>query len=285
MKKSIILIMALLMTIGIFGIDTKTDLQKMNLQGRVKSMSDDTNSYTFNPAGNYTSQSYDDGWGNTGEITYSYNDKGLLTTNEDKSSIDVLQYGEYRSYNAEGLLIQERLDYIYVETIYKYAYNDKKQLTWKREYSSDSDADLVSAIEYSYDEQGNMSKSSFHNLDMKLITYTEYRYNPAGYVSESSVYLPPREFKNKTLYTYDAGNRVIAEDYYEGNTLKQTKKIAYDEYGNELKNVSTYLPDNIITTLTYTYTYDKQGNWLTKTSAEDGAEFDVEERSIVYYED
>lgn len=78
---------------------------------------------------------------------------------------------------------------------------------------------------------------------------------------------------------------MIAEDYYEGNTLKQTKKIAYDEYGNELKNVSTYLPDNIITTLTYTYTYDKQGNWLRKISAENGHEFDVIERSIVYYED
>lgn len=196
MKQGIILILALLMTIGIFGIDTKTDLQKMNLQGRVKSMSDDTNSYTFNPAGNYATKSYDDGWGNIGDISYTYNDQGQLITYKDMDSAGSLQYGEYRSYSAEGLLIQERLDYIYVETIYKYAYNDKKRLTWKREYSSDSDADLVSAIEYSYDEQGNMSKSSFHNLDMKLITYTEYRYNPAGYVSESSVYLPPREFKN-----------------------------------------------------------------------------------------
>lgn len=118
-----------------------------------------------------------------------------------------------------------------------------------------------------------------------------YKFNEAGYLTESiggDEWFPDA----KDVYEYDRRGNVIEQRRYsklDGSlAVKWTYK--YDDHGNEIECVE--MPSESVlkeslgepkTTITTTYKYNSQGDWIEKTTYENGALDQTVKRTITYY--
>jgi RHS repeat-associated protein len=196
---------------------------------------------------------------NASTITYSYDNRGNLTTMVDPNGTSTYVYDSFdrmtKATNSFGQVIQ-------------YAYDNAGNLTSLTYPGS-------KAVTYTYDNDNRMS--TVKDWNNKTTTYT---YNDNGTVAT-------RAYPNSvtTYYTYDAANRLITIDHkYSTRTLAKYEytrdlvgniKIATesgDLYGTADVNTFNYDDNSRVTSATYaypsytySYTYDKVGNRLTKS--------------------
>lgn len=145
---------------------------------------------------------------------------------------------------------------------------------------------------YLKDENGRIYKAVYDELGNYLTNYT---YNKDGLLVKE--YGTEKDIDFSTLYEYDSKDRVTKSSYHYGNDPVTTIHYAYKNLGeNKLQITITYgdktdeeiyeYTDGYLTSheryaekTTYTYTWDKYGNWLTQTPSNGGAT----NRKITYY--
>lgn len=144
------------------------------------------------------------------------------------------------------------LDY----TIYTYTKNSQNEM---RQYHPDGTIKLKVKFTYKYDEKGNQIEKNGYNAIGKLSKRTTFKYDNKGNQIETNMYMEDGKLFYKVNNFYDSIGKV-----YE--TITYQLDISKD------KNV-TYKYENI----------DKSGNWLRRTTFEDGKPIEIEERKIDYY--
>ena len=164
---------------------------------------------------------------------------------------------------------------------------------------------------YQYDEKNRLLKQSGYDAKGKLSERSYYTYHN----DVLNQYLSFSEFENKKiLYKYDANknpiemmiydsktnaflekitqkfdvqkNIVETTNWDEKNVLKSITAYKYDEKGNQIEYIVLDSNKNIQDSYTFSYQYDKQGNWIAQTVYRD-KEKQMEsrtERIIEYYE-
>ena len=251
-------------------VSPKTDLQKKNLKGKVKSIIEKE---TYKPSTSYINK-------------YYYNEQGMLLKYEDDNTTIEC------SYNNEGLLINrkniaEEASYLmYYKDEHQelgnrtFVYNEKKQLI-----KSHTDNDLTS---YFYDNNGLLIKShriyNSKNMGELLLLYV---YDSKGYLT--AVHSDEIGPYPRASYKYDEKGRVIVEAIDNGVIIPIS--ISYNDKDDVIKETGKDW-ESVDFVITYAYTYDNHNNWIkcikTHTVKYGGGADEVETytitRTITYYE-
>lgn len=200
----------------------------------------------------------------------------------------IIQKGHrHYSYDADGVLISQQAghiknEYVYdgnllvatkcyrhntLDDIYKYFYNDQRQIVSKKWYSDD---ELKNEWQYEYNEEGYISCER----DLSYST-ANYIYNRLGYKVEPS--------KTRTIYSYDKNGNIIKEDYYNNsNEISRSTNFKYDKRCNVVYEEELDYDDMEKEVITYKYKYDRKGNWIEQVASCNGETRTIK-REIIYY--
>lgn len=145
---------------------------------------------------------------------------------------------------------------------------------------------------YLKDKNGRIYKGLF---DESSAMFTNYTYNEQGLLA--SEYGTENNIAYSTIYTYDDKGRIAQSSYNYGEDAIQNVYYAYQDLGNNILQISiTYDDEDQNETYEYTngymtsharfgkkssysYTWDKHGNWITQAVSNGG----TTKRKITYY--
>ena len=306
-QRTLLLILTGFFLFSFASAQVKSDLQKDNLKGNIKSLTQPCDGYSHSRKGSsltkeiilYNNKGFKTEWSDyhaDGSIDnkriYKYDEKGNITeyyiVRADGSITDKRNY----LYDSKGNLIQENYsekpdtsDYSSHKNIYKY--DDKgNQIEFVRHHKSKYFADLK--FSYKYDDKGNQieeneyimdddgyqraTRTSTYNDKNKLIKYIN------SYFGTSDA---PELSKSETYYKYDTKGNLIEEyELYRGHLFYRLT-YKYDDKDNCIEDIKTDADGiSIIWKTTCKYDYDKTGNWIKKTNLSDNS---ITERVIEYY--
>jgi len=175
---------------------------------------------------------------------------------------------EKNNYNSEKLSLR-----------YIYKYNDN--LTEKNKYGRFGK--LLSKWKYTYDKNGYLIQVNEYESDGSINSKEIYKNNENGRVIKKTIYLH-EEMNRKIKYKYDENGYLIEKCiYYSDVNFGLCYIYMYNESGYLIEEKLMYEKYNI----TYEYEFDKQGNWIKRTSYKTEFEFRIPqkiiEREIKYY--
>lgn len=281
MSKRYVLTLLLVLLAIILSALPKNDWEVQGLKGKVQSVQTEDKTQYFNKAGYLLSEHYTYGEVFVNVSYYTYDKAGHLISLETKDDSQNYAEGTYYTYNQEGLLSEEKSNsWGYDQTI-KYAYNDKKQIVWKKTY--DDDEELYEAVEYTYDKKGNKIKETHYDSDMQIKDYTAYSYDKKKCLLESRVYIDENEMVSNIIYKYNARKQLIEETHFIGKALILTEQNSYDKKANLTETVITYYGEDEHTITTASYAYDTKGNWITMAVSADEEHSQTSRRIISYF--
>ena len=236
--------------------DTKNDLEKENLKGKIRLIHQ--NSY-------YTKETF-------GEVTKTdlyeqidsyFNEHGYLTKeNKRYNSSNVFSYEKRTFQHDEQNNIIElnyetdsRFGKSKGKTTYKYdSKGNKLEENWYN-----SKGELEYKYTYKYDSKGNKVEKNSYNSEEKLKERIVYKYDAKGNEVETIGYDSEGKFEGKIVYEYDDKGNKIAEIQYNSEGKFGEKFIyEYDIKGNKIAEIWYNSEEKIEEK--EVYLYDKKGN-------------------------
>lgn len=279
MKKAYLSLMVLMALTFLCG--AQNDWQQMGLKGMVESIITDAEVFVFDQQG-YIIQGWrgDENYASE-EYGYVYDDNHNLLAHEITIDNGFVTSGDYYDYNDAGQVIKHKEYSLSNTTYYYYTYNASGQLS--RKQAHDFYNKPSTAVEYTYDAAGKVIKENYFGKDGKLSHYISYTYDKAGNNIEKSTYEPNKKLIRMFKYKFNAQNLISEEQIIQEKTTTYKCQNTYDEHANLVeKKVSDYA-NNSSYNLTYRYTYDENGNWISKITERNGKQTDSENRSLYYY--
>jgi hypothetical protein len=251
MRKVYVLIAAFLLAIVSHSLGQKNDLEKLNLKGKIKFISE----LTYQPL-------------QEGDMII----KGRMVqwyTNSFDQSGNKIEDIKYKS--------DSTIDKKY---IYKYNSEGKRQ-----ELTMISGDDLLTLlIKYQYDSQGNLAEDISYDEKGQMDKKIMYLYGDNGLVMEENIYASSGELRQKLRYAYNSEKLLVETSRYRGNG-KLERRITYkhDNLGNETEEKTFSADGSLISTNSNVYEFDHQGNWIRKTTLSSNLPVSITEREIIYY--
>lgn len=281
MKKSLILAGILMFTGVLFAASPQTGWQKDAMQGKVKSVAGTFETITYTPQGYRQSITFGGADSFSGDITYSYDSSNRLLSRISRNAYREEINRLTNTYDASGLLLKTVRQGNEGNETDTHEYNSRKQLSWTKTY--DSDNSMMEAVEYLYDATGNKIRENNYNEDMELYFYILFVYDKDANLLEKSAWSLPETERADTVYKYNLQGWLIEEVAYYMDEFDSSRTLFYDNYGNVTKEIMVIRDTEMPETYTYGYTFDKQGNWISKEDFSEGELMETEERVITYY--
>lgn len=154
--------------------------------------------------------------------------------------------------------------------LYNFIYNDDGSL---KGYTNYEGTQIVSAVYYEYDENGNKSKEATYNAENKMISDIVYTYNEKGLVVSGKTTNPNGDVTNEVAYEYD-GNGLVTK--FTRTREKETRTTVY-EYKNGVivketmtVTLSANSGDDRSRSYVTAYEYFADGNVVKFSRARDG---------------
>lgn len=188
-------------------------------------------------------------------------------------------------YDATGNRIREislrNIDSSVINTAYDYN-PAGKLLRLSRKHSFDSKMDYL--LTYQYDAKGNMISEHKHYRDGKTDFKKEYSYDSSGNRVGFILYTKEGKIAERFSYAYDKKGNLAEESKYDSAGALDSRLVyKYDEKNNEIERSRYLESDKPDVEITWTYEYDKQGNWVLKTQLINGTVAGVIKREIEYF--
>lgn len=286
------------------GEKIKNDLEKENLKGMVKTIRENN----YNLHDNETDSSWLDG------DTRDYNKKGNITDDEifsmdssfsgDSSIIkafDLLKKRFFKYDSKNKLMGWDDSDFH--NYLYKTILNDfhKNILNYDKkgnvvedgdyDYTNNPDGILIEKETFNYDDKGNLSETKWYDSNDSMVSKETDTYDDKGNIIESDKYLYSHgnhSIPYSSTCLYDKKGNKIDEKYNPLCVMYDRQigeaKYLYDAQGNVIHQLYYNAKDYSFSfDRTYTYTYDKYGNWLTKIKFKNNIPIYLEKREITYY--
>lgn len=137
-------------------------------------------SYEYNSDAKLKKEIQEDGFGNSVEILYSYDEKGncseICVTEIDKGRRSFCFLNQY-FYDSQGKMIKENEIYNEAEFTTDYIYDNDGNMI--KSLQTDK-WDCVDVCEYKYDSAGNMLTKTEYTPEGEICCVTSYSYNDAG---------------------------------------------------------------------------------------------------------
>ena len=224
-----------------FSYDSRNQLSSLNttVGGFVP---DIVLTYTYDPNGNRTSLSDNQG----GTVSYTYNALNQLTS-ESQSGTGV---------------DPELVDF---------SYDNAGNMTGLTRYSDTSGTDEVLSTAYTYDNANNLTGISEQLPDSTVVTSYAYTLDPAGLLTEEVHTWDDGSSTDTTDYSYTDNDQLTGVTH--SNSSFANESFSYDSNGNRtMTGYTTGTGNQLTSDGTYDYTYDANGNMITKTDIATGDE-------------
>ena len=265
MYKSLsILTITFLLIVSAFA-QQKTDREKANLTGRVKTIRSEMVSY----------------------LGEELQEKGLtkkldaVTYEETGNEVERIIYDDYgflvgkevRTFDAQGNLAESILSDEQGVVIERRVYSfDNNKLAQIISYDAEGKIGLKQVS--SYDEDKRLKEETYFNSKI-AVGKTVYKYNENGTVSEVAFYLAdgskavapigPCLGAHKIIYAYKGNDKPSKVVAYEPNgKVKRSWQYSYNSKGLLFEDLRESNWSNL--KFVYTYEYDSQGNWIKQTA-------------------
>jgi YD repeat-containing protein len=247
----------------------KTDWEKMNLKGKIKSIvqieyqiGEDTEDesrmiYSFNTGGYLTNELSEDRMGNLiYKKTYAYDKQKRISSETEVDNLVGVTINTTNKYNAAGKL-------------------EKVTVKVKK--------DVIKTYIYTYGSDGNISNIKLLKPAGLITENFARKYDANGNLTEE-IHTEGNEYK-KLVYRYDEHNRLTAkEEYNKSDRMRYKTEYEYDPSGNVSRESSGYVGGSAVPTVfNYVYEYDKDGNWTSVREQSEGKTFNVVMRRIAKY--
>lgn len=272
--------MILLSACGGIKKENKTDVKILGLKGKVKSIKyssyDAELKFGEIKKGIRSSSKEENRY-------YYFNEKGVKIEDGETDLYGVIQKKRLYKYNDKERLIQSS------------DFNSKDQFIGKTIYTRDNTGNLTEAsnfnskdkfvgkILYIRDEKGDPIETNIYDSTGILKSKSKFEYDKKGRILESTHYGPKGELQEEKYIKYDGKGRIIEEKLKIGTTIF-VKDFRYeDKEKNDVTLIIKSKDFSIMSETKYIYIYDKNGNWIEKTSIEDGKPKMIKERKIEYH--
>lgn len=193
------------------------------------------------------------------------------------------------------------------EVKYKLKYEYVDSLGNKIIYMLNAADQVISKMEFEFSDSGIERITNYEMPKNEIIFITDYDYKSKGiidtrtevnkyknsentyqyyYKDENIVKIESYDIdKNQTGYTnfsYDINGNIILENLINDEGILIRELIStYDKLNNITKQIVNVV-DKRTQLYEYSYTYDKNNNWITKITTIDGRVFSATERKIIY---
>ncbi len=273
-------ILVFLLAVIIFGTaeaQMKADWKEYQLKGKVKSLKA-RETYRYKKNGVFTE------WEKTYGRLILFNSTGSKTEFKEFYGNDSLTYRIAYQYNAKEK--QAELSYFNREGKLTgkttYQYNDKGDKIEERQFTPDGQPDRK--YTYGYDERANLTEMTGYRKDGTLTSRTSYAYDNKNNRKALRVETPGYASSSRE-FTYDDKGNISEEIWYNGADGVDFRFVrSYDGSGNKTQELKYRGRDRLLDMTKWTYEYDKTGNWIKRTTlTSDGVEFQIEDRTLVYY--
>lgn len=199
----------------------------------------------------------------TDEIDMQTDDLRLI-----KVKVAKLPFYEY-AYTSDDIVIEERSNYNFIN----YSYNEFSRILTVDYYSNldllsedkkvrddalsnkgllnIDDSEKGGVLEYTFDNSGELKKSTYFQSSVSSHEYSEFTYDDNGRISRQTLF-----WDNKTAghidYVYDSGGNLVLETVYATTPngtpeLSTTTEYEFDTYKNPFKSIYTLLIPGINT--------------------------------------
>jgi len=260
-------------------IDFRTDWEKDELKGKVKKVSTNTGNgvrvKTYNPLG-FITEIENDYF--AARVKNTYDSNKILLSEEFDEAGSRKSFTKFE-YDNQGLLISYTEQSNYGPTVGRYEYNSDKTLKSFMRFEGDTDQyDYL--VEFVYDK-GVLVETNEFGPDRS--PYIWAIYNEKEQVVEYKKWRSDGTLRIHGRYLYDDNGFMVEWDEEIDGMWQVYQKYENDKHGNVVKEIS--YSGNEIDIDTFTYEYDKQGNWTKKDERYD-EEYDlhhIETRVIEYY--
>lgn len=233
--------------------------------------------------------------------------KNAFKSNRD--SLFAVKFDTYTVYSKNGKVIEhsryENNGDLYQKRVNKV--NEKSVLIEGKKYNSKGE--IKETWKYSYDDSGNMTEVNYYNNDGKftgkqvdkydknnnLIEFTyqnskgkvtnrqTYKYFKNGNKKEESRYKSDGTLRDRRTYEYDDNGNEIIDKAYKADGSIMIYKSEYDKMNNIIENYWINEKGEQTHQTSFSYVYDKYGNWITKRRSSNGVLGMIWERKIEYY--
>jgi len=236
----------------------RLSLSDFNLKGKVKSITE--KQYRTKKNGKAEAAAFE-------EITYSFNEKGLLEQWESKNS-----GSKYYKYDENGRATSMIFEGVESYAL-KYVYEEDAKTRWQLCYWQSGHGARIGNLQYQYlfikDNSGRLAEYAKYNSTRTIFNFKEvYTYNTKNQVEEIKNYVLSGKLSQRYTFIYDNNN----------NTM-EIKEYNYTNIENELNS-----------TAKFEYKYDSDNNWTEMFKKVDLEKSNSKEyiktvRIIEYYEE
>jgi RHS repeat-associated protein len=144
-------------------------------------------------------------------------------------------------------------------------------MTGLTRYSDTSGADEVLSTAYTYDAANNLTGISHETPGSTVVASYSYTLDPADRLTEEVHSWGSGSSTDTTDYTYTANNQLTGVTH--SNSSFANESFSYDSNGNRtMTGYTTGTGNELTSDGTYDYTYDANGNMITKTDIATGDE-------------
>lgn len=223
----------------------KNDLQKENIQGKVKSII---------------------------EITC---EKENNTTNKNICKKTLTRYN-LKGNSIEEIIYNDDIE----ETKRTFHYDDKGQKTHNYLYKKN---EIMEVVKYQFNKKNNLLEIIAYDNNNIQKRRSTHLYNKNGNEIEANLF-SKNNSQIKIIYQYNHKNNIDKTLFYniEENMVGE-KSFKYDEKGNRIEEISSYHKKLSKTIHKWQYTYDSNNNWTKEILYKDQNPIQITERVIEYY--
>ena len=252
MKTRILILLSTLMltALNLNAQGSKSDAERLNLKGNVKSILETTHNTKHQVVGQ--------------PIRYIFNDQG---------DFEHVHYFD----TAGNLAI----------TVH-YTYDSKGRITGStRLLEPYSQLDGVTT--YSYDKKNRLLTASLLEINDTTTLTTTYRYNKKGEEIEMRIFGEDGDTLGCLKKEYDTYGNLVRETFLDGPSqlYHGEKVLRYDTEGNVVEENNVDL-ERVHWCLLYSYSFDSKGNWVTcykfRVTTREASLYEVVSRQISYSE-
>ncbi len=219
-----------------------------------------------------------DTWGGEFDTKYWYNSLGLIVT---KKSY-VLKDKTYYNYDNNWNLIEEVTSDLSGEyKIQKFmTYNNEGEILTEDYYNSMYPGNVTTTFIY---YKGKLVEKIRINNHGDLVERSTFKYDGMNLVINLYCGL---DIYSISTYKSDSNENIIEiNEYFPGDSTSDKSQYKYDEYGNDIEDISEFQTFDYKSLSNYVYEYDKNNNWITKIEFDSLIPIRIVERKIVYFID
>lgn len=279
--KNLIFLLTTLMSVMTFAQIGKTDVENVSLRGKVKSLKHTA----------YTAKDFFDSIAKNNIIErenyiYLFNKDGYFTETIIYNTDNSIKHKDIYTFNNKNKYIESKRVDEKGKLIAKYTpiYNEKGQRVEYYHYNIEKI--LTQKSTFSYDEKGNLINKTTFDAKGEKISEDNLKYdNNNLFIGNNFTSFAYNE-KQTNEYIYNDNNRkikVIASFYTMNDRLLYKIKFDLNENEDIIKGKIFDNKDNLTKMFSNQYIYDKNNNWIKRTTMEGFITTSITEREITYY--